>query len=128
MKCVALLFTVLWSAQAPLCLLAMPDMGHHTGSHGGASHHAPHAVRGAAAPEAPDPTEDDSRSGCAEHCASLARSIAGAPPALDAAPDLTFAAFSACALVLHSEFAPAAGDARERQPPDPVLRATILRL
>jgi len=125
-KRLALSFAIFWWAQGPLCLLPV-DHAHASASSGAAAQHH-HAAP--ATPESshhPGPGTDDS--GCAEHCTSLGRALSPAAPQANApaSPWLPLPEASPRLGEIPSLASPSEV-ARERPPPDLLLRNATLRI
>ena len=123
----ALLVAIFWWVQGPLCLLPLASSHAHGPEATQASAHHEHAPSPPNSNHQHDPSTDDS--GCAEHCASLSRALSPVTPQESAAPSL-WIPVPAASLFLGEipRFASPSGLARERPPPDLLLRNATLRI
>ena len=126
-KRLALLFAMFWWAQGPLCLLPSVHAHATASSDAAAQHHHGSAPSTPESGHHPDPGTDDS--GCAEHCASLERTLSPATPQASA-PASQWIPLPAASLFLGGvpRLASPSGVARERPPPDLLLRNATLRI
>ena len=125
MKRLALFFAVFWWAQGPLCLL--PSGHAHAASSGAVDQHHHAAPGNSESSHHTDPATDES--GCAEHCASLERALSPAAPQADAPASAWIPLPEASSYQGEvPRFASPSGGARERPPPDLLLRNATLRI
>lgn len=129
MKSFALLLTILWWAQGPLCLLACAPS--HAHSPAAASHDTTHAHHGSGhEPAGGQPADPGGDHRCGEHCASLAQapSTAGRQPRPAAGPQLATAPAAAPAMSQLLAVASGWNVAPPWRPPDLLIRLCVLRV
>ena len=125
MRRLALLIVAIWATRLPLCVLA--ESSGHPSQHRAAEAHADHEHP--VGPRSDPSGPPDPGAGCVEQCTQLAQVLPGHAPGIDIAPPAlvsTILEWHTGDLLASSHLTDNA--VRDRTPPDPRLRTTVLRL
>ena len=127
MKRSALLAVIFWWLQAPVCLLPVASSHTHIASQATREHH--HEAPPAAPASGHHRHRGSDDSGCAEHCASLARALSpAAPQPIALASPWILLPVASLSPGENPRLAAPSEVAREQPPPDLLLQDATLRI